>query len=72
MFTFFIITLYFQIRNRIKQRLGQDPYEYAQLSLEQKYLQRVCSHLPPKLSKEREVLRGNNKSIADYIAEMAN
>lgn len=32
-----------------------------------RYLRRVCGGLPPLGSAEREALRGQNKSLKDYI-----
>jgi len=55
------------IRLRVKQRLNMDPLEAFQLDPRTRYLQRACEHLPPKDSKEREVLR-KGQSLAEYLA----
>lgn len=57
-----------EVRRRVKQRLGVDHYGATQISKREKYLNRVCRGLPPPGSAERERLRGNNKSLRDYIS----
>jgi hypothetical protein len=53
-----------QRKKSMNQKL-QNAFLY--LILLSRYLSKACGTLPPPGSKEREVLRGNNKSLRDYI-----
>lgn len=64
-----------EIRKRVRQRLGQDPYAAAQIPARNRYLARVCAKLPPVNSAERAELRRkigpNVKTLFEVLDALA-
>jgi RNA polymerase-associated protein RTF1 len=58
-----------EVRSRVKERLGVDPYEVHLKDRRDRYLQRVCAGLPPVNSAEREAMR-KGVSFVEYINEL--
>jgi hypothetical protein len=58
-----------EVRLKVKQRLGVDPYEIAREDRRDRYLRKVCASLPPVGSAEREVLR-RGISLAEWSEQM--
>jgi hypothetical protein len=46
-----------EIRLRIKDKLGVDPYEVARIDRRERYLEQACGSLPPKDDPDRDKLR---------------
>ena len=49
-----------------------DPLEHAALDRRARYLQKVCAHLPALGSAERELHRGKNVSLQQFLAQQQN
>jgi len=60
-----------EIRRRVAQKLGADPFEACKLSPRERYLKRVCAGLPPAGSEGRAKLRGRCKTLAEILGQLA-